>query len=153
MRNEQGTEKPRRGSKMKKVLAAVAASAVLIFGGALPAHAVADQCGGGAGFCGIIKNDGAINITATTDYRTPTSVATGAKKATVKPGNKTPALYDWDAVWVPNGYCAKINGGPLWNSGGITNNISRSSATSAGTWAKVDNWGASVKLKKGSCPS
>lgn len=102
--------------------------------------------------CGSIKNSGTINITVTTKYVSPTQTGSGAHTMVVKPGGRATgagAEYDWDAFWVPKGYCGASWGGPFWNSYSTLNRIDKTS----GNWKKVDDFGASVKLKAGSCPT
>lgn len=103
--------------------------------------------------CGSIKNDGGLTIRVTTKYISPTSTGAGAHTMNVLPGGRATAMgaeYDWDAFWVPNGYCGASEGGMFWNSYSTMNNVGRT--TGYGTWKKVDDFGAAVKLQKGGCP-
>lgn len=102
--------------------------------------------------CGTIKNNGSISFTAATDYISPTQVASNAKRMTVAPGQRAqgagPAR-DWDAYWVPAGYCGSLWGGPYWDTKSTMNRVGQST----GRWDNVDDWGGQVKLAKGYCPS
>jgi len=102
--------------------------------------------------CGTIKNSGSVTFTAATDYISSTQVASNAKKTTVAPGQRAQGSgpsYDWDAYWVPAGYCGSLWGGPSWNTKSTMNRVGQSS----GRWDAVDDWGGQVKLAKGYCPS
>lgn len=106
--------------------------------------------------CGAIRNYGSVSFKATTKYISPTQIGSGAHQYTVPPGGRADAggsEYDWDAYFVPNGYCGTLYGGPFWSAKSTMNNVSRTAANPSGTWHKVDDFGGKAAIKKGSCPS
>lgn len=107
-----------------------------------------------AGACGQIRNTGSTAFTVATNYVSASS-ATGVKlslsagKDTLQSSFRTASgdARDWDAFWIPGGSCAKINSGVAAAFVSYDNRVGK-----AGVWHKVDNLGANVKVKSGSCP-
>lgn len=102
--------------------------------------------------CGTIKNSGVTSFYAYTNYISSVEVSTTAKKQLVTPGNRAQGAgpsQDWDAYWVPAGYCGTLWGGVYWDAKSTMNRVGQTS----GLYDKVDDWGGQVKLAKGYCPS
>lgn len=122
------------------LLGAIVAVAIL---NPAPAFAAGEPCT--KPLCGWLKNAGSVNIIVSTDYTSNGQVAGGARQTTVKANGTTPGGYDWDAFWVPAGYCGTIN-----DTGGYRT-VSRIGSRT-GIWVKFNDTGAPyVKLGSGTC--
>ena len=140
--------------KSRTTLLALVGVATLMFGillSAAPAHAAAANCDPNKRLCGWIGNKGSISIKIGTDYNGSGGLQSGAWQRTLASGGHSGGITpqkDWDAVWVPAGHCLKTMGGPGQGIPGWNNRVN----SSTGIWHKVDDFGAYVWLKKGSCP-
>lgn len=141
-------------SKTRNALLALAAVATLMFGillSAVPANAAAANCNPSQRLCGWVGNKGSINVIIGTDYNGNGGLQSGAWQRTLAPGGFSGGITpqkDWDAVWVPKGHCLKTMGGPGQSIPGWNNRT----GSNTGIWHKIDDFGAYVWLKKGSCP-
>ena len=107
--------------------------------------AVGDRCT--KPLCGVIVNKGSIVLQASTDYTSNGQVAAGSRKVNLNPGASTGNLYDWDAVYVPAGYCGTFYTGAGYYFRSTNNRVN----SSTGWWHKIDDLGAHAILKRGSC--
>lgn len=113
--------------------------------GGIVAAAVGETCT--KPLCGQIRNTGSATFTVSTDYVGGGQVASGSRRMSVAPGVTASYPYDWDAVWIPAGWC-----GTFWTGVGYYFRSTDSRVgLSTGTWHKVDDLGADAKIKSGSC--
>lgn len=135
----------RHHRKLGAVVAATFVAAALLVVGAPPANAAG--CTGGV-LCGWVYNapgsTGSVLVGADFDG----TRATGTT-AWVGRGSYSSAGTDWDAFWVPAGYCGRAfrPAGKGAVDLGTTNRI----GSGSGKWVKVDNLGAHVVVKRGAC--
>lgn len=145
-----GSRLGRLGRLGRMIGAAVVAVAIGTLVAVAPASAVGGVCDPNARLCGWQGNKGNISVTVSTDYIGNGQVHASSVRKALAPGGFSSGFTprrDWDAVWVPGGYCLKTMGGPGQLIAGWNNRVGLS-----GTWHKVDDFGAYVWLKAGSCP-
>lgn len=126
------------------IASAVSLAAGLLVVGAAPAQA--GGCTAGV-LCGWVYNAGSTSVKVGADYNG--STITG-QTTWLNSGQWSPSGIDWDAFWVPAGACGRAYR-PA-QRGGIDLGTLNRVGYSTGAWKKVDNQGAYVKVKSGSCP-
>lgn len=143
-----------------RMRASIAAAAAILLGvlAFAPAAAAADALcptSSSTDSCGEIRvfSTSTNNVSIATNYHSDGTVS--GVIGYVAPGgssNKyktsTGMYRDWDAVWVPAGYRMVLYTG----LGNLVPSVDNRVGKPTGVWHKVDNWGATVAVKPGSCP-
>ncbi len=144
MQNKTTTSRTRFWGRVASIATTAALAGGLLVVGAVPAQA--GGCTAGV-LCGWVYNAGSTSVKVGADYNGWT--ITG-QTTWVNSGKWSPSGIDWDAFWVPAGACGRAYrpGGRNGIDLGTLNRI----GSSTGAWKKVDNQGAYVTVKYGSCP-
>lgn len=97
--------------------------------------------------CGKIVNKGSGSMLVGTDYSSNGQLASGARRMTINAGQTAGAPYDWDAVYIPPGFCGTFYTGAGYYFRSTNSRV----GMSTGWWHKVDDLGAHAILRSGSC--
>ena len=97
--------------------------------------------------CGKITNKGSVSMTVGTDYSSNGGLQQGARKKVIAPGETAGYPYDWDAVWVPPGYCGTFYTGAGYYFRSTNSRV----GMATGWWHQIDDNGAHAIICQGSC--